>query len=153
MEFVKVNYPRQRRVLLDGEDFEDTNTTFEVERGTHTFAIDEPTVEDRLVEFIDLTSQQSPRVLTFTPALDRDLGVTRAAPEIAGAGPVRPAIRPSAVKKAPPKKTRPARVTKSVTKKGAVKKTTPAPNAVRATKSAAKKTPVKKGAPKKGGRK
>lgn len=68
MEFVRVNYPKSRRVLLDGDDFKPTNRTFEVERGTHSFAIDEPAEPPDITEFIELTSQQSPRELSFTPA-------------------------------------------------------------------------------------
>ncbi|MBI3784990.1 MAG: hypothetical protein HY270_16485 [Deltaproteobacteria bacterium] len=107
MEFVKVKYPRQRRVLLDGEDFEDTNTTFEVERGTHTFAIDEPTAEGPQTKFIELTSQQSPRVLTFTP-----VSAKKTKPVGRRVRAAKPATKKKAV------------TTKAVTKKGPAKKGT-----------------------------
>jgi hypothetical protein len=67
MEFVRVTYPKARRILLNGDDFAPTNRIFEVERGTHSFVIDEPAEPTDIVEFIGLTSQQPPRELSFTP--------------------------------------------------------------------------------------
>ena len=136
MEFVKVKYPRARRVLLDGEDFEDTNKTFEVERGTHTFAVDEPTVEQKLVDFIELTSQQSPRVLSFTPALDRGLelartGVAAAAKPSAPARRALPGPKRTTARKKAAKKAKPGRSTKAKAKVRPARRSSPAKKGAR----------------------
>ena len=42
MEYVRVDYPGQRMVLLDDEEFGPTNQTLMVEEGHHHFALQGP---------------------------------------------------------------------------------------------------------------
>lgn len=80
MEFLRVNYPTPRRVLLDGDDFASTNRTCEIERGMHSFAIDEPADPEQIIELIELTSQQARRKLSFRPVFGFARSSTRFRP-------------------------------------------------------------------------
>lgn len=139
MEFVRVIYPKPRRVLLDGDDFAPTNRTFEVERGTHSFAIDEPTEPAEIIEFIELTAQQAPRELTFTPVFGvAAVGTRGVAPK------AQPVAKPRARKQRAAKAKAPAKAKAAAKKKPAAK--------TKAKRAAKPKRPSKRTAKKPGRR-
>ncbi len=67
MEYVRVNFPGPRKVLLDGREFGPANQTLMVEEGHHRFALDgasdvEPESQDCLVQD---TLSTAPMVIEF----------------------------------------------------------------------------------------
>jgi hypothetical protein len=69
MEFVRINFPNERTVFIDGQDNGKTNTILRVDPGTHHFDLGDPqnyspAFQDKLIEG---TSALEPLELDFSP--------------------------------------------------------------------------------------
>lgn len=69
MEHVRVRYPRIVNVLVGGKVLGPTKQKLQVERGTHTFSLSEPTKPSAIKIFVKDTSWFDPHELIFLPAM------------------------------------------------------------------------------------